>query len=93
MFGALGEQMRRIQEEISREELEASVAGGKVRVKVNGAQEVLAVRIDPGLMGDREMLEDLLTAACNEAMRQSKEVAAKKMSAFAASMGLPPGLI
>lgn len=93
MFGALGEQMRRIQEEIAKEQVEASVAGGKVRVRANGAQEVISVRIDPALMDDREMLEDLLAAACNEALRQSKEVAAKRMGAFASSIGLPPGMI
>lgn len=92
MMGALGQQMKAIQDVIAKEEVEGSVADGKVRVRVNGAQEVLAVRIDPALMGDREMLEDLVTAAANDAMRRSKEVAAQKMQEFMASMGLPPGL-
>jgi DNA-binding YbaB/EbfC family protein len=93
MFGALGDQMRKMQEQVAQEEVEGSVAGGKLRVRVNGAQEVLAVRIDPSLMDDREMLEDLLTAATNDALRRSKEIAAQKMSAFASSLGLPPGLL
>lgn len=91
-MGAIGQQMKAIQSAIAKEEVEGSVAGGKVRVRVNGAQEVLAVRIDPSLMNDREMLEDLMTAATNDAMRRSKEVAAEKMQAFMSSMGLPPGL-
>ena len=92
MFGALGDQMRKVQDEIAREELDVPVAGGKIKVRVNGAQEVLAIRIDPSLMGDREMLEDLLTAGCSEALRQSKEAAARKLQAFTSSLGLPPGL-
>jgi DNA-binding YbaB/EbfC family protein len=92
MLGALGDQMRQMQDEVTREEMDVAVAGGKIKVRVNGAQEILAIRIDPALMGDREMLEDLLTAGCNEALRQSKEVAARKLQEFTTKLGLPPGL-
>jgi hypothetical protein len=92
MFGALGDQMQKMQADLERQEIEGSVAGGKVRIKMNGAQHVMAVRIDPVLMNDREMLEDFLAAALNDAVRQSKDLAAQQTARMMASMGLPPGM-
>ena len=91
MLGGLQKQMQALQAEAEREEVEAS-AGGLVSVRMNGAQEVLAVRIDPKATEDRELLEDLLRAAINDASRRSKEVVAAKLGQLASSMGLPPGL-
>jgi DNA-binding protein YbaB len=51
------------------------------------------VRIDPKAMDDRELVEDLLRAATNEAVRRSKQVVAAKLGQLAAAMGLPPGLL
>lgn len=92
LLGGFQKQMQELQAEAEREEVEAS-AGGLVTVRINGAQEVLSVRIDPGAMDDRELLEDLLRAATNDAVRRSKEVVAKKLGTLAAAMGLPPGLL
>jgi hypothetical protein len=91
LLGGLQQQMQALQAEAEREEVEAT-AGGLVTVRMNGAQEVVAVRIAPAAMDDRELLEDLLRAATNDAVRRSKEVVATKLGALAASMGLPPGM-
>ncbi len=92
LLGGFQKQMQELQAEAEREEVEAT-AGGLVTVRINGAQEVLSVRIDPKAMDDRELLEDLLRAATNDAVRRSKEVVAKKLGTLAAAMGLPPGLL
>jgi DNA-binding YbaB/EbfC family protein len=93
MLGGLQQQMKAIQAEAERAEVEGLAANGLVRVRMNGAQEVLAVHIDPKAQSDRELLEDLVRAATNDAVRQSKAAAAEKLAAFARSMGLPPGLL
>jgi DNA-binding YbaB/EbfC family protein len=87
------QKMAQLQEELAHKEIEAASGGGMVRVKMNGRQEVLGVQIDPQVFadGDREMLEDLVTAAFNEARRMSLELAKEEMSKLTG--GLPvPGL-
>jgi DNA-binding YbaB/EbfC family protein len=91
LLGGFQQQMQALQAEAEKEEVEAT-AGGRVTVRMNGAQEVVSIRIDPKAMDDRELLEDLLTAATNDASRRAKEVVARKLGQLAASMGLPPGL-
>ena len=92
LLGGIQEQMKKLQEESEKEEVEGVAGNGLVKVKMTGAQEVLSVRIDQKVMDDRELLEDLLRAATNDAVRRSKEAVAGKMAALAQSMGLPPGL-
>ncbi|MFZ5481369.1 MAG: YbaB/EbfC family nucleoid-associated protein [Myxococcota bacterium] len=92
LLGGLQAQMKALQAEAEKTEVEG-VAGGLVTVRMNGAQEVLSVRIDPKAQADRELLEDLVRAATNDAVRRSKEAVAQKLAAFAQSMGLPPGLL
>jgi hypothetical protein len=87
------QKMAQLQEELGHKEVEAASGGGMVRVKMNGRQEVLGVQIDPQVFADadREMLEDLVTAAFNEARRMSLELAKEEMSKLTG--GLPvPGL-
>ena len=91
LLGGLQEQMQALQAEAEKSEVEG-VAGGLVRVRMNGAQEVLAVTIDAKAQADKELLEDLVRAATNDAIRRSKEVVATKLAELAQSMGLPPGL-
>lgn len=93
LLGGLQQQMKQLQAEAERAEVEGVAANGLVVVRMNGAQEVLSVRIDPKAAADVEMLEDLVRAATNDAVRRSKEAAAAKLSAFAQAMGLPPGLL
>ena len=85
--------MAKAQEELERETVEASAGGGAVTVIATGAQKIVSVRIDPAAAEDVEMLQDLVVAAVNEAMERSKQMAAEKMQALTAGLGLPPGLI
>lgn len=89
--------MAKAQEELKTKTVEASAGGGVVTVTANGAQEIVAVKIkseavDPD---DVEMLEDLVMAAVNEALRKAQELAAQEMQKVAGGLnipGLPPGL-
>ncbi len=87
------DRMQKVQKELESETVEASAGGGAVTVVATGAQKLLSVRIDPEAAGDPEMLQDLVVAAVNEALEKSKEMAAAKMQAVTAGMGLPPGLL
>jgi len=87
------DRMQKVQKELESETVEASAGGGAVTVVATGAQKLVSVRIDPEAAGDPEMLQDLVVAAVNEALEKSKEMAAAKMQAVTAGMGLPPGLL
>lgn len=83
--------MAKLQEELAHKEVEASSGGGMVTVKMNGQQEVLSVKIDPEVYGDgdREMLEELVAAAVNEARRQALELAQEEMSKLTGGLPIP----
>jgi nucleoid-associated protein EbfC len=86
--------MAKVQEDLVNEKVEAGSGGGAVKAVVNGQQQLLSVTIDPDLASeDIEMLQDLVVAAVNEAMEQSKALAAERMQQVTAGLGLPPGLI
>ena len=89
----LQSRMEKLQKELENETVSASVGGGAVTVVATGGQKIVSVRIDPDAAGDAEMLQDLVVAAVNEALERSKQMAAEKMSALTAGLGLPPGLI
>ena len=82
------------QEEIEKKEAEAGAGGGAVTVKVNGKHELVSVTIKPEACDpeDVEMLQDMIVAAANEAMRQIDEIAEKEMSGVTGGIGLPGGL-
>ena len=82
----------RMQEEISQIRVEASAGGGMVTVKMDGQKNLLAVKIDPEVAGDVEMLQDMILAACGEAVKKVEEQIQGKMSGMLGGMGLPPGL-
>ncbi len=84
---------QKLQEEIAQIRVEASAGGGMVTVKMDGQKNVLAVKIDPEVAGDVEMLQDMIVAACNEAVKKVDEEAHQKMSGMLGGLGLPPGLI
>jgi len=85
--------MRRMQEQLASMEVEGQAAAGKVKVVMTCKHEVRRVTIDPGVSGeDREMLEDLVAAAFNDAARQVDATVAEKMSSVSAGLGLPAGL-
>jgi len=84
---------QRMQEEIAKIKVEASVGGGMVTVAMNGQKSVLSVTIDPEAAGDVEMLQDMMMAAFNEASKKVDDEAQQKMSGMLGGLGLPPGLL
>jgi hypothetical protein len=89
------ERVKKLQEEAANKTVEASSGGGMVTVTANGRQEVLSIRIDRSVVdpNDIEMLQDLVTAAVNEALRKSQEIMKEEMGRLTSGMGLPPGLL
>lgn len=86
------ENMRRMQESLASLEVEGQSGAGMVKVQMTCKYEVKRVTIDPSLLGDdREMLEDLLVAAYNDAGRKVEATVAEKMSGMTAGLGLPAG--
>jgi DNA-binding YbaB/EbfC family protein len=88
------ERVKKLQEEAGGKTVEASSGGGMVTVVANGRQEVLFIKIDPSVVDpkDIEMLQDLVTAAVNEALRKSQDLMKEEMGKLTAGMGLPPGM-
>ena len=86
-------EMMKAQEELQNEVVEASAGGGMVTVKVTGALEVQEIRVDPEAVDpeDVEMLQDMILAAVNEALRSAQELAASRMGAAAGGLGGGPG--
>ena len=85
--------MAAVQAELETATVEASAGGGVVTAVVTGAQKVVSVTISPDVIGDAEMLPDLIVAAVNEALDRSRSLATEKMQAVTAGLGLPPGLL
>lgn len=85
------EQMLKMQEELEEKTVEASAGGGVVTVVANGKKEIVEITIDPGVVDpdDVEMLQDLIMAAANEALRQAEEMVQNEMSKITGGMGLP----
>jgi DNA-binding YbaB/EbfC family protein len=87
------EQMqKKMQEEIAQIRVEASAGGGMVTIKMDGKKNVTAVKIDPEVAGDVEMLQDMVLAAINEAAKQVDEEIQGKMGGLLGGLGLPPGM-
>ena len=87
------ENMRRMQDQLGAIEVEGQAGSGMVKVLMTCKHQVRRVQIDPALAGDdREMLEDLLVAAFNDAAQRVEATIAEKMGSMTAGMGLPPGL-
>ena len=82
----------RLQAEIAQIRIDGTAGGGMVTVKMDGHKNVLAVKIDPEVAGDVEMLQDLVLAAVNEAAQKVDQESQKKMGGMLGGMGLPPGL-
>lgn len=85
------ENMQKMQEELEAKEIEASVGGGAVTVKVNGKKELLDITIKPEVVDpdDIEMLQDLVLSAVNEALRNIEEMQASQMSKVTGGMNIP----
>jgi DNA-binding YbaB/EbfC family protein len=94
MMAKAQDMQRQMQEKMKEAVVEASSGGGAVTVKMNGAKQVLGVRIDPEIVksGDVEMLQDMVAAAVNEASRKADESVQSTLGGMLGGMGLPPGL-
>ena len=87
------ENMRRVQEELATIEVEGQSGAGLVKVKMTCKFAVKRVSVDPSLLGeDKDMLEDLIAAAFNDAVAKAEATAQAKMSGFTAGLNLPPGM-
>jgi DNA-binding YbaB/EbfC family protein len=85
--------MRKLQEQLSTIEVEGQSGAGLVKVLMTCKHDVKRVSIDPSLLGDdKEMLEDLVAAAMNDAVRKAEATTQEKMSAVTGGMQLPPGM-
>ena len=84
-------QMAQAQEQLAHETVEASAGGGLVTVKATGAGEITEIKIDPKAIDpdDPEMLEDVVLAAVNEALRSAQNLAQSKLGGLAGGLGLP----
>lgn len=86
------ENMRRAQEELAKIDVEGESGAGMVKVTVSCRNEVRRIQIDPSLFeDDRDMLEDLVVAAVNDALRKAEQTAQEKMSGLTQGLPLPPG--
>lgn len=85
------QEMARVQEELKDKEVEASAGGGAVTVKVTGKQELISITISPEVVDadDIEMLQDLVLAAVNEGLNQSRELAKQEMLKITGGIEIP----
>ena len=86
------ENLQKAQEEIAKIEVTGSAGGGMVSVTLTGTKECHKVRIDPSILADQEMAEDLIAAAFNDASNKVDAESKAKMGAASAGMQLPPGM-
>ena len=84
--------LKRVQEELAVLEVTGQSGGGMVSITLTGKMEARRVHIDPSLLGDAEMLEDLVTAALNDAVNKANEESARRMATATAGMPLPAGM-
>lgn len=85
------QKLQEIQKELKEMIFEASAGGGAVKVKVNGGQEVIEIKINKEMVdsSDMEMVEDMVMVAVNDAIRQSREEAKRKMAALTGGINIP----
>ena len=88
---AMQEQMARVQEQAASKTVSGTAGGGIVTVTVNGAMDVLSVKIDPEAVkaGDVDMLQDLVVAASNDALKKSRDMMAEEMKSVTGGMKIP----
>lgn len=87
----LQQQMLAMQEEVGKRKVEATAGGGMVTVEANGKQEILSIKIDPEVVSrdDVQMLEDLVMAASNEALRKSREMVQQELGKLTGGLKIP----
>ena len=84
-------QMEKMQEEVGKKKVDATAGGGMVTVEANGKQEIVSIKIDPEVINkdDAQMLEDLVLAACNEALRKSRELVQQELGKLTGGLKIP----
>ena len=94
MMSKAQDMQRQMQDKMKQTVVEASAGGGTVTVRMNGAKQVLSVKIDPEVVqsGDLEMLQDMVVAAVNEANHKVDEAMQSTLGGMLGGMGLPPEL-
>lgn len=86
------ENLRKVQEQLAQTEVEGQSGAGMVKISMTCSHEVRRVSIDPSVLDDREMLEDLVAAAINDAVRRGEDLSKERMAGFSAGLNLPPGM-
>lgn len=87
------EDMKKAQEELANIEVEGASGGGLVKVTMTCRNDVRRIHIDPSLLADdKDMLEDLVAAAFNDALRKAESTSQEKMSGVTSGLPLPPGM-
>ncbi|MBX3686928.1 MAG: YbaB/EbfC family nucleoid-associated protein [Rhodocyclaceae bacterium] len=86
------ENMKKMQDALAEIEVEGQSGAGMVKVQMTCKHDVRRVTIDPSVMDDKEMLEDLLAAAVNDAVRRVEATTQEKMAGFTSGLNLPPGM-
>jgi len=86
------ENMQKMQEQLGSIEVEGQAGAGMVKVTMTCRHDVKRITIDPSVMDDKEMLEDLVAAAVNDAVRRAEQTSQEKMAGFTSGLNLPPGL-
>ena len=86
------ENMKKAQEQLALVEVEGQSGAGMVKVLMSCSHDVRRVSIDPSVMDDKEMLEDLIAAAMNDAMRRAEQISQERMAGFSAGLNLPAGM-
>ena len=84
--------MKKAKDELAKIEVEGQAGSGMVKVTMTCAHEVRRIKLDDSVMDDKEMLEDLIAAAMNDAVKQAAATSKAKMSGFGAGLNLPPGM-
>ena len=92
--GKMKEQMEKLQAEAGEKIVEASSGGGMIVVEAKAKGEISSIKIEPELLKDNdiEMLQDLITAAVNEALNRGQELMKDEISKLAGGLGIPPGM-
>jgi len=87
----LQQQLAAVQEEVAKRKVNATAGGGMVAVEANGKQELVSIKIDREVINpdDAQMLEDLVLAACNEAIRKSRDMVQQELSKLTGGLKIP----
>jgi len=86
--------MAKMQEEVKKKTVDVSAGGGAVKIVINGEKQIQSLKIDPTAVdpADIEMLEDLISAAVNEAIKKVDDMMTQEMGKLTGGLGLPPGM-